>query len=73
MPQFGNLSWNSNNTGFTLNFTGSSNATYSVWSSTNLFNWIDIGTATEGSPGLYQFIDATATNLPQQFYRVSAP
>ena len=73
IPQFGYASWNSDNTGFTLNFTGSSNATYSVWSSTNLFNWIDMGTAAENPPGLYQFIDSTATNSPQQFYRISAP
>lgn len=73
IPQFGNLTFNSENSVFTLNFTGSSNATYSVWSSTNLFNWVDIGTATQVQPGLYQFMDTTETNSPQEFYRVSAP
>jgi hypothetical protein len=75
IPQLGNFSWNASasNEAFTLNFTGSSNATYSVWSSTNLENWVDIGTAMEGEPGLYQFIDTTVTNSPQQFYRISAP
>jgi hypothetical protein len=79
IPQFNNLIWNSSNENnssndnFTLNFSGSSNATYSVWSSTNLFNWTDLGPATEAQPGLYQFIDSSVTNSPQGFYRLSAP
>jgi hypothetical protein len=73
VPQFDNVFWNSANDNFTLNFLGSSNATYSVWSSTNLFNWTDIGTAVEAEPGLYQYIDSTVTNSPQCFYRLSAP
>jgi len=73
VPQFNDVLWNSSNENFTLNFSGSSNATYSVWSSTNLFNWMDIGTAVEAQPGLYQFIDSSATNSPQRFYRLSAP
>ena len=73
MPQFGNLSWASGGKNFTLNFSGSPNATYSVWSSTNLFNWVDLGPATEGQPGLYQFVDTAVTNSPLQFYRLSAP
>jgi hypothetical protein len=74
-PQFANPSWAYGGTGtsFTLNFSGSSNATYTVWSSTNLINWTDIGTAIEAQPGLYQFIDTTATNSSAQFYRISAP
>ncbi len=72
-PQFENESWNLTNASFALDFSGSSNATYSVWSSTNLFNWIDLGAAGEQSPGLYQFIDATATNALQKYYRLSAP
>jgi alpha-tubulin suppressor-like RCC1 family protein len=73
VPQFDNLFWDSTNENFTLNFMGSSNATYSVWSSTNLFNWIDLGPATEAQPGLYQFINSSVTNSPQCFYRLSAP
>jgi hypothetical protein len=67
--------WNASSTdeAFALNFSGSSNATYSVWSSTNLFNRVDRGTAVEAEPGLYQFIDTAVTNSPQQFYRISAP
>lgn len=73
VPVFDSTSFSVTNGMFTLNFTGSAGATYSVWSSTNLFNWIKIGTATEGQPGLYQFIDVTASNSPQRFYRISAP
>ncbi|HEY1788272.1 MAG TPA: RCC1 domain-containing protein, partial [Verrucomicrobiae bacterium] len=73
VPQFGNVLWDSANENFTLDFSGSSNATYSLWSSTNLFNWTDLGTATEAEPGLYQFIDSSVTNSPQCFYRLSAP
>jgi hypothetical protein len=75
-PEFGMTGWNSaseTNAAFDLNFTGSSNATYSVWSSTNLFNWVNLGTAAEVTPGVYNFIDTSATNSPQQFYRLSAP
>ena len=57
--------------GFNLNFIGNSNATYSIWAGTNLVNWDKIGTATESSPGQYQFIDATTTNWPQRFYRIA--
>jgi len=72
-PQFGNASWNSGGGNFSLNFSGSSNATYSVWASTNLSGWIKIGPATEAGPGQYQFTDTSATNSPQRFYRTSAP
>jgi hypothetical protein len=58
---------------FALNFGGSSNATYSVWSSTNLAQWQFLGTSVEASPGQYEFLDMTATNWPERFYRISAP
>jgi hypothetical protein len=76
VPQFTGYSWNPGNSGvesFNLNFTGDSNATYSVWASTNLVNWVDLGTASESQPGQYGFMDTTVTNWPQQFYRISAP
>jgi hypothetical protein len=56
-----------------LNFGGSANATYSVWSSTNLTQWQLLGTSAEFSPGYYEFFDLTATNWPERFYRISAP
>jgi hypothetical protein len=75
-PQFTDALWNPGNPGggsFNLNFSGDSNATYSVWATTNLANWELIGTATETQPGLYDFLDTAATNVPQRFYRLSAP
>jgi hypothetical protein len=75
-PQLTNGSWTAGTNGggsFALNFGGSSNATYSVWSSTNLAQWQFMGTAVEGSPGRYEFFDVTATNRPERFYRISAP
>jgi hypothetical protein len=58
---------------FGLNFSGTTNATYTVWATTNLSNWINLGAATESTPGQYQFIDQAAGNWPQRFYRLSAP
>ncbi|HXD00578.1 MAG TPA: DUF2961 domain-containing protein [Verrucomicrobiae bacterium] len=75
-PQSMNGSWMTSTNGsgsFALNFGGSSSATYSVWSSTNLAQWLYMGTAVEGNPGQYEFVDTTATNQPEQFYRISAP
>jgi hypothetical protein len=71
-PQFDSLAWEAGEGGFNLELTGASNATYSLWASSNFFTWINIGTATETSPGLYQFVD-TMTNWLQKFYRASAP
>jgi hypothetical protein len=56
-----------------LTFSGSSNAAYSIWASTNLADWARIGPAIEAGAGLYEFMDATATNWPQRFYRAVAP
>ncbi len=75
-PQFTNGSWMTGTNGggsFALNFGGSSNATYSVWSSTNLTQWQFMGTSAELGPGQYEFLDTTATDWPARFYRVSAP
>jgi Beta-L-arabinofuranosidase, GH127 middle domain/Beta-L-arabinofuranosidase, GH127 catalytic domain/3-keto-disaccharide hydrolase len=75
-PRFGDVFWNpgsGGNADFNLNFFGNSNATYSVWASTNLLNWTRIGTAAEDSPGKYAFTDAAATNWLRRFYRLSAP
>jgi alpha-tubulin suppressor-like RCC1 family protein len=75
-PQLTGVSWNPGTLeteGVNLNFSGAPNATYSIWATTNLVNWLDIGTATEAQPGLYEFTDATVTNWPERFYRISAP
>ncbi len=75
-PQWTNYSFSAGNVGsgsFNLSFTGDSNATYTVWASTNLLNWVNLGTANENPPGQYGFSDLTITNWPQRFYRLSAP
>jgi len=73
VPQFAGVSLISAGSQFSLNFFGSSNATYSVWASSDLVNWVDLGTATEASPGQYQYTDTAVAGLPQRFYRLSAP
>jgi hypothetical protein len=72
-PQFTGEFSGQGTTGFILNFSGSPEATYNVWTSTNLLNWSPLGSATETGSGQYQFVDATMTNSPQRFYRASAP
>jgi hypothetical protein len=75
-PQLTDCFWTTGLNGggsFALNFGGSSNATYSVWSSTNLMQWQSMGTSVESGPGRYEFLDVTATNWPERFYRISAP
>jgi hypothetical protein len=58
---------------FKLTFGGTTNTSYSVWSSTNLMNWTWDGPVTEINPGQYQFFDPASTNAPYRFYRLSAP
>jgi len=47
--------------------------TGTIFSSTNLTDWSAVGTATQVSPGLYQFIDASASNFTQRYYQVRWP
>jgi hypothetical protein len=54
-------------------YTNSSGQSYSVYASTNLVNWLPIGAAAQISPGIYQFTDTTATNLPRRFYQLRSP
>lgn len=61
------------NGSFELTFQSVSNATYSVWASTNLLNWNWLGVPTEFSPGQYLYQDPLATNWPACFYRLSVP
>jgi len=63
--------WNSTGA-FELTFNGGTNATYRVWTSTNLADWTELGMAATLSNGWYQFLDSD-TNWPQRFYRASAP
>ncbi len=56
-----------------LTFTGGANSTYRVWSSTNLSDWVAIGTAQTVSSGVYRFVDTSAAVWPYRFYRAGAP
>jgi hypothetical protein len=61
------------NGAFSLNFSCNSNATCRVWASTNLMDWSVLGTASQSLPGVFHFIDSTATEWPERFYRVTCP
>jgi hypothetical protein len=58
---------------FQFTYTNSSGQSGSIYASTNLTNWISIGTGTQISPGMFQFIDSTATNYPRRFYQLRSP
>lgn len=62
---------------FAFTFTNRPGAFFEVMTTTNLnlplLNWTSSGTATEISPGQYQFTDTMATNSPTRFYRVWTP
>ena len=76
VPEFTGAFWNQLDPGaeaFQLSFTGSSNASYSIWASTNLVNWTRLGIVTSMVSGQYGFVDVDATNWPQRFYHVAAP
>ena len=60
--------------GAQLSFSGSAGISYTVRASTNLVNWLPIGTANQTPVvGTFQFTDTQATNYPSRFYRVSIP
>ena len=58
-------------------FTNTPGLGFTVLAATNpalpLSNWTVLGSATEVSPGQFQFTDPQATNTPQRFYRVRSP
>jgi hypothetical protein len=58
---------------YTVSFSGSSNATYSIWASTNLAAWDYLGPANPATTTLYQWQDFGATNWPQRYYRATVP
>ncbi len=55
----------------TLRLAGIPGRTYYVQASTNLAAWVDISTNVAGTNGLWNVIDADATNFPSRFYRTS--
>jgi len=58
---------------FGLTLSALSNATFSIWSSSNLVTWAWAGAVSQLSPGQYQFLDPASTNAPYRFYRISSP
>ena len=58
-------------------FTNTSGLGFTVLAATNpalpLSSWTVLGSASEVSPGEYQFTDSQATNSPRRFYRVRSP
>jgi hypothetical protein len=61
------------NGSFAVSFAGLAEATYSVWFSTNLIDWSRLGSATQATPGQFQFSDSTAKYYPYRFYRAGSP
>jgi hypothetical protein len=53
--------------------TGDAGVAYKIQSSTNLLEWIDIGNATAGENGAFEFDDLNALVLETCFYRVMLP
>jgi hypothetical protein len=58
---------------FRFAYTNRSGRTYTIYASTNLTDWDPIALATQVSPGVFQFSDASATNHTQRFYQLRAP
>ena len=63
--------------GCQFTFTNTPGLGFTVLAATNpalpLSNWTALGSATEVSPGQFQFTDPQATNTPRRFYRVRSP
>jgi hypothetical protein len=55
---------------FQFPYTNSTALNYNVYASTNLMDWITLGVATQISPGIYQFNDASAPNYERRFYQL---
>ena len=58
---------------FQFSFTNGSPQSGSIYASTNLTNWVLIGTPNQVAPGAYQFIASSATNYPRRFYQLRWP
>jgi hypothetical protein len=56
-----------------FNYTNTGSQTFTVYASTNLFNWSSIGIATQSSPGVFQFTDPATPNSSKRFYRLRSP
>jgi hypothetical protein len=66
---------------FQLNFSGVNDLPYTIWASTNMLDWSQIGIASQlypwplpqQYPRPFQFNDLATTNYPARFYQVRLP
>jgi hypothetical protein len=60
-----------------LQFSGASNASYTVLGTTNLTvprtNWNALGQAAQQSGGIFQYLDNQSPGYPQRFYQIRSP
>jgi len=59
-----------------FSFANDNSAPFTAFAATNLpasNGWTSLGSATEISPGQFQFTDTQATNFPQRFYQIRSP
>ena len=52
---------------------GSPGVTYTIQATSDLVNWVDIGTALADETGAYSFEDVDAASFTIRFYRVALP
>jgi hypothetical protein len=77
-PLLGNIAYSTSN-GLSFGFTSApgNSTNFSVLSTSDLTvplnQWLNLGNPTEASFGVYQFVDAQATNGGQRFYTVISP
>jgi fibronectin-binding autotransporter adhesin len=58
---------------FTFQLSGQPGSNYVIQASTNLMDWLPIGTNQADGSGLFQFIDANTMLFPMRFYRGLTP
>ena len=56
-----------------VRFAGIPGRTYRIQASTDLLNWVDIGTVTQDSSGILQFEDNGSPGFARRFYRTVTP
>jgi hypothetical protein len=80
-PPLQSFSCNLQDGTFQLNFSGLNDLPYSIWASTNMLDWSQIGIASELNSQIpqdylampFQFTDLTTSNYPARFYQIRQP
>ena len=52
---------------------GTNYASYGIYASTNLDDWVFLGNVSADAGGAFKFIDYDRTNYPKRFYRSLGP